>query len=186
MEGSPLKGALKQGPVPLGRKLPSRLAFPTGCADVWRVRLSEPAEATSVGSVPPAYEVACPTRFSLTETGITLPDVIRRLDFCLRHISQFRQPKFARVSEKAVSPRSQATKIPCSSVQRISLVKHGVDCRWRGGVGRIRVDIEKIRRDVHTTSLAERFFSVRECDGLRALPDDLRVAGFFACWRKAS
>jgi hypothetical protein len=34
-------------------------AFPTGCADVWRVRLSEPAEATSVGSVPPAYEVAC-------------------------------------------------------------------------------------------------------------------------------
>jgi len=173
-----------------------------------------------------------PTRFSLTETGITSPDVIRRLavcgkrsmlhlilggaavhrcdnwlifraaevtlqraryffrsplDFCLRHVSQFRQPKFARVSEKAVSPRSQATKIPCSSVQRISLVKHGVDCRWRGGVGRIRVDIDKIRRrDVHTTSLAERFFSVRECDGLRALPDDLRVAGFFACWRNAS
>jgi hypothetical protein len=31
-----------------------RLAFPTGCADVWRVLLSEPAEATSVASVPPA------------------------------------------------------------------------------------------------------------------------------------
>jgi hypothetical protein len=77
-----------------------------------------------------------PTWFSLTETGITLPDVIRRLDFCLRHISQFQQPKLARVSEKAVSPRSRASKIPCSPVQRISLVKHGVDCRWRGGRAR--------------------------------------------------
>ena len=46
------------------------------------------------------------------------------------------------------------------------------------------MDIEKIRLDVDTEALAERFFSVRERAGLRALPDHLRVAGFFACWTR--
>ena len=46
------------------------------------------------------------------------------------------------------------------------------------------VDIEKIREDVDTASLAERFFSARERAGLRALPVHLRVAGFFACWTR--
>jgi len=46
------------------------------------------------------------------------------------------------------------------------------------------VDIEKIRSDVDVTSLAERFFSFAERAGLRALPDHLRLAGFFACWTR--
>jgi 4'-phosphopantetheinyl transferase len=46
------------------------------------------------------------------------------------------------------------------------------------------VDVEKIRTDVDTTSLAERFFSPRERAGLQTLPDRLRVPGFFACWTR--
>jgi 4'-phosphopantetheinyl transferase len=53
-----------------------------------------------------------------------------------------------------------------------------------GSVQRLGVDIEKIRGDVDTAALAERFFSVRERAGLRALPDHLRVPGFFACWTR--
>ena len=49
---------------------------------------------------------------------------------------------------------------------------------------RLGVDIEKIRGDVDTASLAERFFSLRERAGLQALPDHLRVLGFFACWTR--
>ena len=49
---------------------------------------------------------------------------------------------------------------------------------------RIGVDIEKIRADVDTTTLADRFFSAREQAGLRALPDPLRVPAFFACWTR--
>jgi len=53
-----------------------------------------------------------------------------------------------------------------------------------GGEHRLGVDIEKIRSDVDTNSLAERFFSVRERAGLQALPDPIRVLGFFACWTR--
>jgi 4'-phosphopantetheinyl transferase len=49
---------------------------------------------------------------------------------------------------------------------------------------RLGVDVEKIRGDVDTHSLAERFFSLREREGLRALPDPERVSGFFACWSR--
>ncbi len=53
-----------------------------------------------------------------------------------------------------------------------------------GDEHRLGVDIEKIRSDVDTNSLAERFFSVRERAGLQALPDPIRVLGFFACWTR--
>jgi len=46
------------------------------------------------------------------------------------------------------------------------------------------VDIEKIREEVDTAALAQRFFSPREGAGLQALPDNLRVPGFFACWTR--
>jgi 4'-phosphopantetheinyl transferase len=41
-----------------------------------------------------------------------------------------------------------------------------------------------MRRDIDAAALAERFFSVRERAGLRALPEGLRVRGFFACWTR--
>ena len=46
------------------------------------------------------------------------------------------------------------------------------------------VDIETIRRDVDTDALAERYFSTRERAALRALPDHLRLAAFYACWTR--
>ncbi|MFZ0480569.1 MAG: 4'-phosphopantetheinyl transferase superfamily protein [Terriglobales bacterium] len=46
------------------------------------------------------------------------------------------------------------------------------------------VDIEKLRADVNTADLAERFFSVRERETLRGLPESLRLAAFFACWAR--
>src|SRR5260370_32955202 len=53
-----------------------------------------------------------------------------------------------------------------------------------GSEHRLGVDIEKIRGDVDTSALAERFFSLRERAGLQALPEHLRVPGFFACWTR--
>jgi 4'-phosphopantetheinyl transferase len=37
---------------------------------------------------------------------------------------------------------------------------------------------------VDTIALAQRFFSQRERDGLRALPLALRTSGFYACWTR--
>lgn len=56
-----------------------------------------------------------------------------------------------------------------------------------GAVGRekpLGIDIEKIRGDVDTNLLSERFFSSLEREGLRWLPEHLRVPGFFACWTR--
>ena len=48
----------------------------------------------------------------------------------------------------------------------------------------IGVDIEQIRADVATDSIAERFFSPHEAAALRALPDDEQVVAFFRCWTR--
>lgn len=46
----------------------------------------------------------------------------------------------------------------------------------------VGVDIEKIREDVETDKLAERFFSAAERLAIRHLVADRRVAAFFRCW----
>jgi 4'-phosphopantetheinyl transferase len=48
----------------------------------------------------------------------------------------------------------------------------------------VGIDIEEIRRDLDTGSLAERFFSPRERANLRELSDDLQLVAFFACWTR--
>lgn len=46
----------------------------------------------------------------------------------------------------------------------------------------IGVDIEKIREDIETDKLAERFFSESERGAIRALRAEHRVLAFFRCW----
>ncbi len=46
------------------------------------------------------------------------------------------------------------------------------------------VDIEKVRPEVNTAELSERFFSAPERAGLRSLPEAMRVAAFYACWAR--
>lgn len=48
----------------------------------------------------------------------------------------------------------------------------------------IGVDIERVRADVATEEIAERFFAPAEVAALRALPKDLRTTAFFACWTR--
>jgi 4'-phosphopantetheinyl transferase len=49
---------------------------------------------------------------------------------------------------------------------------------------RLGVDIEQVRADFDLMTIAERFFSPREQAGLLALPDQVRVPAFFACWTR--
>ena len=53
------------------------------------------------------------------------------------------------------------------------------------GIGAaIGVDIERMRDSVNTADLAERFFSAREREGIRSLPEHLRFQAFYACWAR--
>ena len=48
----------------------------------------------------------------------------------------------------------------------------------------VGVDVEHIRTDVSAGEIAERFFSPRESDSLRALPEGERLRAFFECWTR--
>ena len=48
--------------------------------------------------------------------------------------------------------------------------------------GEVGIDLEKIRTEVETDKLAERFFSPQERESLRAIPKQNRVSAFFRCW----
>jgi len=48
----------------------------------------------------------------------------------------------------------------------------------------IGIDIERIRSDLETKNIAERFFSRQEIATLRGLPSESRLEAFFACWTR--
>lgn len=48
----------------------------------------------------------------------------------------------------------------------------------------VGVDLEFMREDVAAEDVAERFFSSREIDTLRAIPAELRKQVFFNCWTR--
>ena len=48
----------------------------------------------------------------------------------------------------------------------------------------VGIDIEKIRAEAAGEDIARRFFSQAEIQQLAAMPQNERVAGFFACWTK--
>jgi 4'-phosphopantetheinyl transferase len=48
----------------------------------------------------------------------------------------------------------------------------------------VGVDVEWIRPDFATTDIAQRFFAPDEASALAALPQPVRVQGFFNCWTR--
>ncbi len=46
----------------------------------------------------------------------------------------------------------------------------------------VGVDVERWSADVEPETLAEQFFSAGECEQLRSLAPEERLAGFFSCW----
>lgn len=162
---------------------PAVLACQTGGVDVWKVRLDEPETAGSQASILSPDEKARVGRFHFEKDRVYFMrcrSSLRRLlagylqvpaaEICFKYLSggkpQIADYQNRRALEFNVSHSGSVALIAVGSEQRIG------------------VDIEKIRLDVDAGALAERFFSVRERAGLRALPDHLRVAGFFACWTR--
>jgi 4'-phosphopantetheinyl transferase len=173
----------KPRPVTVWSPAPSRLTCPSGRIDVWRVRLDEPPKAASEASVLSADEVARANRFHFEKDRVhfarcrsALRDLLAiYLDIPAPEIrfEYLTNGKPQLVSEQ--NPRALQFNVSHSAGMALIAV---------GSEHRLGVDIEKIRSDVDTSSLAERFFSLRERAGLQALPDDLRVRGFFACWTR--
>ncbi len=187
-EVSTLAGASKQRRETGWSQAPSPLAFPAERVDVWKLCLDEPAldEPAKAGpevSVISPDEITRARRFHFEKDRIHFTRcrcALRQLlaTYLAVRASEIRfeylpggKPQLA--AEQ--NPRALQFNVSHSGSMALIAV---------GSEHRVGVDIEKIRSDVDTASLAERFFSVRERGGLLALPDHLRVQGFYACWTR--
>jgi len=157
--------------------------FPIGRVDVWRVRLDEPPTVGSEASVMSVDEFTRASRFHFEKDRVhftrcrsalrrvlagylQIPAVEVRFEYLLSGKPQLSAEQNPQALQFNVSHSAGMALIAVRSQHRLG------------------VDIERIRDDVDTNSLAERFFSLRERAGLQSLPDHLRVPGFYACWTR--
>jgi 4'-phosphopantetheinyl transferase len=164
-------------------RAPAPPAFPSGRVDIWRLRLDEPAKAEVKASILSPDEIARANRFhfendrthftrcrsalrSLLSGYLLIPSVEIRFEYLASGKPQLAAEQNPRALQFNVSHSANMALIAVGSERRLG------------------VDIEKIRSDVDTAALAERFFSLRERTGLWALPDHLHVPAFYACWTR--
>jgi 4'-phosphopantetheinyl transferase len=167
---------------------PSTPTFPVRRVDVWRVHLDEPLKAESGATVLSLTvlspdETARANRFHFEKDRIHFARcraALRGLlaDYLLIPAAEIRfEYQAGGKPYLAVDQNPRALQFNVSHSANMALIAVGSEHR-------LGVDIERIRDDVDTVSLAERFFSGRERDGLRGLPNSLRVTGFYACWTR--
>jgi 4'-phosphopantetheinyl transferase len=164
-------------------RAPSPLTFPAGRVDVWSMRLDEPAGAGAETSLLSADEILRAGRFHFEKDRVHFSrcrSALRQLLACYLQIPAA-EVRFQYLTSG--KPQLVAEQNPRSLQFNVSH-SGGMALIAVGGEHRLGVDIERIRDDVDTGSLAERFFSLRERAGLQLLPDHLRVQGFFACWSR--
>jgi 4'-phosphopantetheinyl transferase len=178
-----LAGYPKQGHDGSWSQAPSTLAFPTGRVDVWMVSLDEPAPAGSEGSILSPDEIVRARRFHFEKDRIHFTRCRSALRGLLAGylVIPAAEIRFEYLTggkpQLAAEQNPHALQFNVSHSANMAVIAVGSEHR-------LGVDIEKIRGDIDTTSLAERFFSLRERAGLQALSDHLRVPGFFACWTR--
>ena len=173
----------KQGNAPVWPRPHLPLTFPQGRIDVYSVRLDEPSTSVSEAPVLSPDERARSRRFHFERDQIHFS----RCRSALRELlaGYLAIPAVEIRFEYLSSGKPQLTSEQNPRALQFN-VSHSANMGLIaiGGEHRLGVDIEKIRADVDTVALAERFFSLRERAGLQDLPDRLRVPAFFACWTR--
>jgi len=168
---------------------PQKPTVPLGSIDVWRLRLDD----AQLDDLSPRYEadrsvlapdeVARASRFHFAKDRIrftrcrsVLRHVLGRyLDVAAQGVRFNYTP--AGKPELAADQNTRGLRFNVSHSDQMALIAVGVGVR-------LGVDIERMRADVNAAELSERFFSSRERESLRSLPESLRVAAFYACWTR--
>jgi 4'-phosphopantetheinyl transferase len=177
------EGDQKRPPATSWSQAPLPLAFPTARVDIWKVCFDQPPKAGCEASILSPDEIARAGRFHFEKDRIQFTRcrcALRRIlaDYLAIAPGEIRfEYLISGKPQLAADQNPRALEFNVSHSANIALI--AVSSEHRLGV-----DVEKIRGDVDVEALAERFFSPRERDGIRALPDLLRVPGFFACWTR--
>jgi 4'-phosphopantetheinyl transferase len=159
------------------------MTFPTARVDVWCVRLDEPVGAGAETRLLSADEILRTDRLRFEKDRVHFSRCRSALRQLLAGYIQIPAANVRFEYLMSGKPHLAAEQNPRSLQFNVSH-SAGTALIVVGSEHRLGIDIEKIRDDVDTDSLAERFFSLRECAGLLALPEHLRVPGFFACWTR--
>lgn len=159
------------------------LALSAERVDIWRVRLDQTSEPGLPDGVLAMDEIARADRFHFDKDRLKFI----RCRVALRGLLA----KYVGVPARKIHFEYQSGGKPQLSKEQNHRqvefnVSHSGDVALIavGTKHRLGIDIEKIRHDVDTFSLAERFFSARERAGIRALPETLRLPAFYACWTR--
>jgi len=164
-----------------------RLASPptlsTGRVDVWSVHLDERAKANSETGVLSPDEITRAGRFHFEKDRLHFIRCRSALRFLLAYYLKIPADEIRFEYLTGGKPQLVLRQNPGALQFNVSH-SAGMALIAVSSDHRLGVDVERIREDVDTAALAERFFSVRERAGLRALPAQLHVLGFFACWTR--
>jgi len=171
---------------------PSPLSLPAKSVHIWKVRLDVPAGVNAEESVLTSDEIARANRFHFDKDRvhfIRCRAAVRRLlaDYLKIPAHDIRFNYLANGKPQLNAQQNPGgLQFNVSHSADLALVAIGAigEIGASGNKRQLGVDIEKIRGDVDTNLLSERFFSSLECEGLRLLPEHLRVPGFFACWTR--
>jgi len=180
IETGPIAGKQDHALWPKG---PTQPEFPANRIDVWRVCLDEPPAEDPEPRILSGDEIERASRFLFEKHRIRFTRCRSALRALLARYLAIPAPELRFDYSSCGKPQLASEQNPCALQFNVShsadmaLIAFGRDCR-------LGVDLEKIRNEVDTVALAERFFSLRERAGLRALPDDLRLQGFYACWTR--
>ena len=162
---------------------PSNPDFPNDCVDVWRVNLDEVSSTVTARSILSSDELNRANRFHFEKDRmhfVRCRSVLRILlgrylaipaeEVCFEY-----HPSGKPEVADQQNPRRLRFNVSHSNGLALIAVSAG---------RRLGVDIEMIRAEVDTLTLAEQFFSLGERASLRSLPNQLRVPAFFACWTR--
>ena len=165
------------------RRSAAPVSIPHDRLDIWRLQLDAPADPESGGSILSPDEIVRADRYRFARDKhrfVACRSALRRL-----------LGEYLAVSAQEVSFEYSATGKPSLKAENnlhalCFNVAHSGELALIafGASQQLGVDIEKIRGEVDTKSLAERFFSEREREELRALPEHIQVLAFFACWSR--
>jgi 4'-phosphopantetheinyl transferase len=157
-------------------------ALLTGHVDVWRVRLDETEPDSSTKILSPD-ELARAHHFHFEKDRLHFA----RCRSALRDLlSRYLQVPAAEIRFEYQSTGKPEVSLEQNTRRLRFNVSHsaGLALIAVGAEHSLGVDIEKIRFDVDTSTLAEQFFSERERASLAALPHNLRLPAFFSCWTR--
>jgi 4'-phosphopantetheinyl transferase len=175
--------SLKRGGGAAWSSAPVNLTFPSGRLDVWRVRTDGPKGTHSDLDILHKDEIVRAERFRFEKDRYRFTrcrSALRRLLAAYLEISpaEILFEYGARGKPRlALRQNPHALQFNVSHSGELALIAIGSEQS-------IGVDIERIRTEIDTKSLAERFFSVHERSGLEVLPVHLRTTGFYACWTR--